>query len=298
MTFRGLVPILCVLGATLHIETPSPSPPRDLPFFYDLHTFRSDGGGTTVVAAIAVPVSRLRRERRDNQSRYRFDVRFVLADTAQRTVFHTEDSVFVSAPRALARQHLLHTYVEIQAPPSAATLQRVVVTDAARPGVGQLYTTPFHIPDYSGSELMLSDIAFGLPGAEGGWTRRGASLALLPTSQFPESSFDVYYEIYNLPSGNPYDTEISIQPLDDDGSDSEDRPVRALFSGQSEAREDDSVAELRRVESALSKGHYRFTITVTDKISGQNAEISRLVQVRGWRAGTTMVQAMPRGIRR
>jgi len=324
---RGLVPVLCVLGVSLariesgpnlgvigsgveyaesgieHAgalsgETPRPALPRDLPFYYDLHTFRTDGGGTSVVAAIAVPVSRLRRERRDNRVRYRFDVRFVLADTALRTVSHTEDSVFVSAPAALAGQHLLHTYVEIQALPSTATLQRVVVTDAARPGVGQLYTTPFAIPDYSGSELMISDIAFGLPGAEGGWTRRGVSLALLPTSQFPESSFDVYYEIYNLPSGNPYDTEISIQPLDDDGSDSEDRPVRALFSGESEASEDGSVAELRRVESALPKGRYRFTITVTDKISGQTAASSRLVQVRGWRSGTTMVQAMPRGVGR
>jgi hypothetical protein len=324
MMLRGLVPILCVLGATLTgsgsdsdpdsasvlVESPMartrvldgsstlPSTPRSLPFFYDLHTFRTDGGGTTVVAAIAVPVSRLRRERKDGRVRYRFDVRFVLADTAQRTVFHTEDSVFVSAPRALPRQHLLHTYVEIQAAPSTATLQRVVVTDAARPGVGQLYTTPFAIPDYSGSELMLSDIAFGLPGAEGGWTRRGVSLALLPTSQFPESSFDVYYEIYNLPSGNPYDTEISIQPLDDDGSDSEDRAVRALFSGESESGADGSVAELRRVESALPKGSYRFTITVTDRVSGQTTASSRLVQVRGWRIGTTMVRAMPRGVGR
>ena len=80
MILRGLVPILCILGATLTgsgsdsdpgsasvlVESPMarahvlddsstlPSTPRSLPFFYDLHTFRTDGGGTTVVAAIAV----------------------------------------------------------------------------------------------------------------------------------------------------------------------------------------------------------------------------------------------------
>ena len=195
---RGLIPILWMLAATLAGNGSDSDPhravseaasaravgdpavlatPASLPFFYDLYTFRGDRGGTTVVAAVAVPVRRLRAERVDRRVRYRFDLRFVLADTARLEVFHTEDSVFVSMPRALARQHLLHTFVEVEAPPSKATLQRVVVTDAARPGVGQLYTTPFLIPDYSGTELMLSDIAFGLPGSETGWTRRGATQA-------------------------------------------------------------------------------------------------------------------------
>ena len=295
---RGLVPILCILAATPagNGDTPLPSPPRALPFFYDLYTFRSDGGGTTVVAAVAVPVRRLRAERIDRRVRYRFDVRFVLADTARLSVFSTIDSVFVSVPRALPGQHLLHTYVEVEAQPSATTLQRLIVTDAARPGRGQLYTTPFIIPDYSGTDLMLSDIAFGLPDAKTGWSRRGVTLALLPTSEFPESSFDVYYEIYNLPAGNLYETEISIEPLDD--PDGEDRAVRALFSGESAARADGSLGELRRVESALPKGRYRFTVTVRDMVSGRTAASSRLVQVRGWRSGTTLVLAMPRGVGR
>lgn len=315
MMLRGLFSILCIVAATSTTEGPGPDvlappsgarlvgvpdgsrptlrPPRSLPFFYDLYTFRTDGGGTTVVAAIAVQVRRLRGERRNRQTQYRFDLRFVVADTASHAVFPSIDSVFVSSPHPLPGQHLLHTYVEVQAPPSDATLQRVVVTDAARAGVGQLYTTPFPVPDYSGSELMLSDIAFGLPDSESGWTRRGITLALLPTSQFPESSFDVFYEIYNLPSGNPYDTEIAIEPLDE--SDSEERIVRALFSGESQALEDGTLAELRRVQSALPKGRYRLTVTVRDKTSGESAARSRMVEVRGWERGTTMVTALPRG---
>lgn len=287
---RGLVSILCTLAATFATTDPvSEAPPvGSLPFFYDLHTFRGDEGNTTVVAAIAVPVRGLRRERRNSRVRYRFDVRFVLADTARRSVVETVDSVFVSMPRALAGQHLLHTYVEVQAPPTTSTLQRVVVTDATRPGVGQLYDSPFPIPDYSGTDLMLSDIAFGLPDATAGWTRRGVTLALLPTSQFPESTFDVYYEIYNLPSGSPYDTEISVEPLDDP----EDLVVRTLFSGESAARADGSFGELRRVESALPKGRYRLTVAVRDKVSGQIATRSRVVEVRGWGRGATMVPAL------
>jgi len=189
---RGAVSLIGVLVAASvagglgvgdrHREPASLAAAAPLPFFYDLYTFRSEERTTSVVAAIAVPVGGLQRERVDNRVRYRFDVRFVLADTVERVVSRSLDSVFVSIPEALPGQHLLHTYVEIQAPPSAATVQRVVVTDATRPGVGQLYQSPFPIPDYSGSELMVSDIAFGLPDAASGWTRRGFTVALLPTS--------------------------------------------------------------------------------------------------------------------
>ncbi len=282
---RGLVSILCVLAATS-------TAPRDLPFFYDLYTFRTDGGGTTVVAAVAVPVRRLRAERVDGKVRYRFDVRFVVADPPRHSVSSTIDSVFVSRSSALPGRHLLHTYVEIQAPPSASTEQRLIVTDAARPGRGQLYTTPFAVPDYSGTDLMLSDLALGLPDAQGGWTRRGATLALLPTSEFPESSFDVYYEIYNLPSGTPYETAISIEPLDD--SDNDNRVISTAFSGVSAARPDGSLGELRQVQSALPKGLYRLTVTVTDQASGRTATSSRRLQVRGWRSGKTLILARPK----
>jgi len=293
----GLVSLFLGLGMVPWIDVDPVPPPtvedsaRPVPFFYDLYTFRGDGAATTVVAAIAVPVEELRRERRDGSVRYRFDVRFVLADTARLDVFSTQDSVFLSLARPLSRRHLLHTYVEMPAPPSASTLQRVVVTDVTRPGAGQLYHTPFPIPDYSGTNLMLSDVAFGLPDATDGWSRHGVTLALLPTSQFPEISFDVYYEIYNLPEGNRYATEIAIEALEDE--DEGFREIRASFSGDAAPSEDGIVQELRRIESPLPAGRYRVTITVTDEVSGRVVRRSRDVQVRGWDAGTTMVRALP-----
>ncbi|MDX1647828.1 MAG: hypothetical protein R3304_11845 [Longimicrobiales bacterium] len=259
-----------------------------LPFHYDILTFKGTDGGTDVVAAVAVPVRRLGRDREDGQVRYRFDVRFVLADTVQKSVIDRIDSVFVSVPRPLARRHLLHTAVELNAPPSTDIQQRIVVTDVVRPGYGQLYQSDLHIPDYGGTDLMVSDIAFGLPGARGAWTRRGLTLALLPTSQFPESAFDVYYEIYNLPPGRPYETVIAIEPVDDD----EERVVRTLFEGRSDAGDDGIMDELRRVESALDGGRYRISVTVTDQADGRSATSSRLVEVQGWRRGATMVPAL------
>ncbi len=290
---RGLVVLLSVLAVTTAAMARD-SGARPLPFFYDLYTFRGDGGSTTVVAAFAVPVKQLGRER-VRGVRYRFDVTLVLADTALRSVSRSDDSVYVSVPRPLAGDHLLYTHVELQAQPSLSTLHRVVMTDATTPGIGQLYSAPFPIPDYTGSHLMLSDIALGQPDAEAGWTRGDVTLALLPTSQFPESSFDVYYEIYNLPFGNRYSTDISIEPVDETGATrlDEGNTVGTRFSGESAADADGFLPELRRVEASLDKGRHRLTVTVTDEVTGQTAERSRVLQVQGWGRGATLVPALP-----
>ena len=299
---RGFV-LLCALTAvgagaveTSRAVTASERPSvRPLPFFYDLYTFRGEEGRTTVVASFAVPAGRLRREGRLSSARYRFDVTFVLADTLRRSVFRTDDSVYVSRPWPLDGDHLLHTHVEVQAAPSTTTLQRVVMTDATRPGVGQLYRSPFPIPDYGGRELMLSDVALGLPGATSGWRRGDVVLALLPTSQFPESEFDVYYEIYNLPAGTPYTTEVSVQPVDESGAPlDEEEPVRTFFAGEAAPGPDGYVPELRRVQSALPEGHYRLTVRVTDELGERTVTRARSFRVEAWDAGATMVEALPR----
>jgi len=280
-------------GGPASTETAAAAGAAPVDFFYDLLTFRGDDGGTAVVAAVAVPVRELRRERHDGEIRYRFDIRFVLADTAEQRVIDTIDSVYVGVPRPLARRHLLHTAIELDADPSSTIQQRIVVTDAARPGYGSLQQSDFTIPDYSGTDLMVSDVAFGLPGVPGGWSRREVSLALLPTSQFPESAFDLYYEIYNLPPGRPYETELAIQPVDEDGED-DGEVVRTRFQGESAAGPDGVIGELRRVESALDEGRYRVTVTVTDGVDRRGATSSRIVEVQRWRRGTTMVPALPK----
>lgn len=271
-----------------------------LPFFYDLYTFRGDGGRTNVIAAFAVPVERLREEDEAGEVRYRFDVTLVLSDTALHSVSRTDDSVYVSVPGSLAGEHLLHTHVELEAPPSNNTLQRVLMFDATTAGIGQLYGTPFTIPDYSGRELMLSDIALGLPEAQSGWERGDVTLALLPTSQFPQSSFDVYYEVYNLPVGHRYATDISVDRVDPGGIEApgEDMAVHTRFVGEASPSPDGVLAELRRIDASLDEGFYRLSVTVTDEATGDAAHRDRTFRVRGWGPGITMVPALPsaRGI--
>jgi hypothetical protein len=298
---RSLVALLCVLFAGMPADggVPpeehriAPSLVGPLPFFYDFYTFRGADGGTLGVAAVAVEAGELKREREEDEVRYRFDVSVVLADTALRSVTRTDDSVFVAAPRALPGEHLLFTQLEVETRPSASTVQRVIMTDATRPGIGQLYDSAFPIPDYSGSELMISDIALGRPDAEAGWRRGDITLALLPTSQFPRSAFEVYYEVYNLPPGHRYTTELVVQPRDQEGGDAEE-PVRLRFSGEAEDVVDGALQELRRVEAYLPRGAYRLTVTLTNEETGETARRSRTFEVRGWEPGATLVAALPR----
>lgn len=288
--YRGLVTLLCALAAA----SAAGFARRPLPFYYDLYTFRGPPGRTAVVAAFAVPTDRLERESGDSEVRYRFDVTLVLADTASRSVYRTDDSVFFAVPRALGGDHLLHTFVQIQAPPSATTVQRVIMNDETTPGIGQLYTSSFSVPDYSGDHLMLSDIALGVPDNETGWERGDVRLALLPASQFPGSDFDLFYEVYNLPHGHEYTTEISIEPTGDDAEENEDvRTVRTRFSGEAESLADGTLGELRRVDASLEKGSYLLTVVVTDENTGETARRSRAIEVHGG-GQTTLVHAIPR----
>jgi hypothetical protein len=275
-------------------------PVRPLPFFYDIHTFRAEGGLTTVVAAFAVEAGKLETERVSGNERYRFSVSLELADTLLRTFTIRHDTVFADLPGRVRDEHLLYTHIEAQAPPSRDIQQRVVMIDATEPGIGQLYWEYTRIPDYSGAELMLSDVALGQPDAQSGWTRGEATLALLPTSQFPSSAFDVYYEIYNLPAGNPYATEIAIEPVAARSTETvEDRePIRLRFPGESAADADGTLPQLRRVETSLAKGSYRIIVTIEDLSTGETASRSRTFEVHATGRRATMVPALPVTVRK
>ena len=269
------------------------SPVRPLPFFYDIYTFRGEGGRTTVVAAFAVEAGELETKRVGDNERYRFSVTLVLADTVLRSVTNRHDSVFAELPRRVSDEHLLYTHIDVQAPPSHDIQQRLTMIDATESGIGQLYWKYTQIPDYSGTELMLSDVAFGQPDAQTGWTRGEATLALLPTSQFPSSAFNVYYEIYNLPVGNPYTTEVTVERVAGTSRETaEDRePIRLRFTGESAAAADGTLPELRRVGNSLAEGSYRITVTIEDLSTGKTASRSRTFEIHtSWR-GATMVPA-------
>jgi hypothetical protein len=268
---------------------------RPLPFLYDIYTFRGEGG-TVVVASYAVEAGELERESHEGQVRYRFDVSLVLTDTLRRTVLGRHDSVYVDGARPLPADHLLFTAIELQAPPSATVLQRVYMYNATLPGIGQFYTAGVPVPDYGGSDFMLSDIALGQPDAANGWRRGDAVVALLPTRQFPGSAFQVYYEVYNLPRDHDLRTEIAVTevPGDELEPGPEVEPMARLrFDSEAPSGGRVVLQQMRRVESSLGRGRYRITVTVTDLHSGRVASRSRYFEVHAGRRAATMVPALP-----
>jgi len=284
-------------ASEMFVEPPGPgvdgAPFRPLPFSYDIYTFRGQGGYTTVVAAFAVEAGNLETKPVGSNKRFFFSVNLVLADTVLRSVTNRHDTVSAELPRRLSDEHLLYTHIEVQAPPSEDIQQRVTVIDAMKAGIGQMYTKYTRVPDYSGPELMLSDVALGQPDKPTGWKRGEATLALLPTSQFPSSAFDVYYEIYNLPAGNPYTTVITVERLESISNErSEGREaVNLHFTGESAATADGTLPELRRVGTSLAKGSYRITVTIEDLETGESASRSRNFEIRSSWRGATMVQS-------
>ncbi|HEX6587462.1 MAG TPA: hypothetical protein VF039_00455 [Longimicrobiales bacterium] len=264
---------------------------RPLPFYYDVYTFRGANGTTDVVAAFSVPAGRLESERVSRRTRYRFDVSLILTDPARDTVIRTDDSVYVEVRRPLDGDHLLFTQIEVAAPPVPME-QRVIMSDATTPGIGQLYTDDIRIPSYAGDSLMLSDIALGQPEQPGGWQRGAVAVALLPTERFPGNEFDVFYEVYNLPPGSDYRTEIAVERIDARGNPLENTRAAVRFRGDATTR-GGVMAELRRLHTSLARGKHRITVTVTDVASGASATRSRLFTVRD-DARATMVPALPR----
>jgi len=257
-------------------DTDVPYFSRELPFLYDLYTFRGTAGQTAVVAAIAVPGDALESRKLDNSVLYRLDLSLILADTAQMTVKRLDDSARIHMPRRLSEDELLRAHLEVEVAPSSSIVQRVIVTDPTVPGIGQLYGGPFPIPDYSGADLMISDIAFAEPDTVGTWKRGEVSLALVPSDQFREGTFNVFYELYNLPKDTPYRTEIIIEPVRGSirrlfGSD----PIRLRFDGVSTAGPDGVLQELRRVTVPMRKGQYRMTIVVKNLASGEETRKQR-----------------------
>ena len=242
---------------------------KDLPFYFDLYTFRGHAGRTSVVAAVAVPVEKLQKSVAALHPAYRIDLSLILVDTASRKVIRQDDSVAITATRAFKNDDLFRMHVEVAVPPSRTTVQRVIVSDPSEPGIGQLYGGPFLIPDYGAPKLMLSDVVLAEPRVEGRWRRGDVALALVPTGRFKGGSFRVFYEIYNIEKNTAYSTEIEIEPLQRSAGrklkelfGAAKRGISLKFDGVALDVRDGALQELRQVEAPLPPGKYRMRITV------------------------------------
>ncbi|MEX2611891.1 MAG: hypothetical protein WEA24_18355 [Gemmatimonadota bacterium] len=254
------------------LEGDSHRPPftRPLPLAWDVATFRGTAGATDVVAALALPLATLA----GTPPAVRASV--ILVDTVFGTVTRL-DTLATAPPGAVAGSHM-RLHLGLAAPPAAGAVQRLVVHDVAEPGHGAMVGGPLELRDYTGDTLMVSDLLLVEPDEEGPLVRGQARLALVPGQRFVPrtgvSAFRVFYEIYNLREGTPFETRIEIERLGQGvrhtlrGLFGGNRPVELRFTGVAAPEADGAVRELRRVEMELEPSLYRLRVTVSDPVRG------------------------------
>lgn len=162
--------------------------------------------------------------------------------------------------------------------PNAGKYMRFTVSSDAQ--TGATAGGSFNIPDYSGKNLMISDLLFATP-EDGSFVRGNAHLALVPPRQFKQNEpFRVFYELYNVPRGRRYKTEITFTTT-------ESNPLAKLFKGkkkttvsfESEAATDDVVQELRTLVPEIEPGKVEVAVKVTDTTTGQSATRSENIWI-------------------
>ena len=235
-----------------------------LTMFSDFATFRGNGC-TDVVYALAVPADAYR-------------LNLAVADTftwdAQTldtmVVGPVDDGEFLRTTGTLCTTPDYNAYVRL----TVATDSVTGVT-----GGGEI-----RIPDYSGRNLMMSSLLFARA-EPGRFVRGDARLDLVPPRQFAEGeSMRIFYELYNLPAGRAYRTDINFRTT-------EGNVLSRLFKGKTNTTvtfegsvpeggaKDNIVQELRTLVPQIEAGETEVTVTVTDLITGESARSTKTIWI-------------------
>jgi len=271
------------------LETDSDRPDFDasLPFYYDLYTFRGADGDADVTAAIAVPATHLSPRDAGGQFIYSVGISLIVIDTIQKTVTRSDTVLNLRSQRRLGAGEHVRLHASLDAAPTLNSMYRLIVRDMAADARGQLYGGPAPAVSFTKPGLMISDLVLAEPGT-GSWTRGNVSLALVPPRQFREGEpLNLFYELYNLPAGAQYRTEIVLAPAQTSAL----SRIRKLFGGSGGTirlnfdgtADPDSrtgaVQELREVTAALKPGRYKLSVTVTNVQTEETASAEKVFLV-------------------
>lgn len=177
---------------------------QQIPFSYDLYTFRGNGGATDVVAAVGVPAAAVPADAPPLR------VMLAVIDTA-RAVAH-RGIIHANVPE-LSPGDVVRTFVATAAEPALAAAYRVDVR-AAHGEAGMTYGGTLEVRGYRAGVTSASDVVLAEPDNEGGFVRGPHRLALVPAQVFPGGRFRVFYELYDVPAAARYRTELSIEPAE------------------------------------------------------------------------------------
>ena len=250
-----------MMWLAFEMDAARPRFPESLTLFHDFATFRGRRGCTDVVYSVAAPAAR-------------YHLMLAVADTFTWDA-QTIDTTVTGTVRS--GEYLRATGVFCTTPDFNSYVRLTATVDSMMgvTGGGQL-----EIPDYSGSGLMMSDIL--VAGAQPGpFVRGDAHLSLVPPRQFREGeSFRVFYELYNLPAGRQYRTEIKLTTTESNffARMFKGRTTTTVtFEGNAEGR--DVVQELRTIVPQVEAGEAELQVTVTDLVTGEKARKKKTIWI-------------------
>lgn len=255
----------------------------DLPFWYDLATLRGAGGRTHVVATIGVPAEKLQPQQMQHSIHYTIHAQVVVTDTLAGSVARGEITRVYETTQPLAKDAVLRFTLDLEAPASPQAVYRVRVEEPAT-RTGKVYGGPRAVPDYAPGRLGLSDLLLAIPNGGVNWTRDSVQLSLTPAPQFKGGLLTTYYEVYDLPAGTPYDTELEISPAGRGVLGNLElllrtgRALRLRYTGQATGQP--AIPELRQVQAQLPPGRYRMLVRIRALSIGQIVEREREFEVR------------------
>ena len=257
-----------------------------LEYAFDAVSFRADNGATELDLSYSIPVWQFGDVSDGLGNRTRLEHQVILRDSDMSPLFSHAFGFgpFDRPKRQMAESHVkvpVYTLPERVVAPAGDFTLAVQVRDETSQRIG-VYRKPVTLSDYSGEELLISDLKLAVliapSGVQGPFVRKGLNITPNPGRLYiRENPVYVYYEVYNLSQDGEgktaYEILYEISPLH--GSERRgwsarrQRDMQAVmmaFSGEGNTTDDREYTSLD--SSGLPAGEYVLTVTLTD----QNAE--------------------------
>ena len=263
-----------------------------LEYAFDAVSFRADNGATELDLSYSIPVWQFGDVSDGRGNRTRLEHMVTLRDSTMGPEFTHEFGFgpFDRPKRQLAESIVkvpVYTLPERVVAPSGSFTLAVQVRDETSQRTG-VYLRPVFLSDYSGEELLISDLKLATlitpSGVQGPFVRKGLNITPNPGRLYiRENPVYVYYEIYNLamdPDGKTeYEILYEISPREGSARprwsarrQQDMQTVMMAFSGEGISTEDREYTSLDT--SGLPAGEYVLTVTFTDQNAGSTVSRS------------------------
>ena len=253
-----------------------------LEYAFDAVTFRADTGATELDLAYSIPTWQFGDVSDGKGNSTRLAHLVTLRDSAMTPRF---THAFGFGPFDRPKRMMFESHVKVPvyslpasvvAPPGSFTLA-VQVQDEASQRIG-VYRKPVTLSDYSGEELLISDLKLATliapSGVQGPFVRKGLNITPNPGRIYIRGNpVYVYYELYNLgldeEQKSEYEILYEITPVERNETrgwsarrQKDMQTVMMAFAGEGFSTEDREYTSLDTGD--LPAGEYTLTVTLTD----------------------------------